>query len=96
MFVCNFILVKFFLKKSPDTNLHQVILNHIHLVRHLSMLMQILFPCCHPAPDVPLRLVRVQHLAGLAGKGRVDLEKAVGDVWWCQGRNKKINPFSNS
>ena len=44
------------------------------------MLMQILFPCCHPAPDVPLRLVRVQHLAGLAGKGRVDLEKAVGNV----------------
>lgn len=26
------------------------------------------------------RLVRVQHLAGLAGKGRVDQEKAVGDV----------------
>ena len=29
---------------------------------------------------MPLGLVRVQHLAGLAGKGRVDLEKAVGDV----------------
>ena len=37
------------------------------------MLMQILFPCCHPAPDVPLGLVRVQHLAGFAGKRRVDL-----------------------
>ena len=27
-----------------------------------------------------LRLIRIQHLAGLAGKGRVDLEKAVGNV----------------
>ncbi len=44
------------------------------------MLMQILFPCCHPAPDVPFGLVRVQHLAGLAGKGRVDLEKAFCDI----------------
>lgn len=45
------------------------------------MLMQILFPCCHPAPDVPLGLVRVQHLAGLAGKGRVDLEEPLGDIF---------------
>ena len=44
------------------------------------MLMQILFPCCHPAPDVPLGLVRVQHLAGLPGQGRVNLEEPFGDV----------------
>ena len=55
----------------------------------LTVLMKILFPCRHPAPDVTLGLVRVQHLAGLAGKGRVDLEETFRDVWWCQVRNKK-------
>ena len=45
------------------------------------MLMQILFPCRHPAPDMPLGLVRVQHFAGLASKRRIDLEKAFRDVF---------------
>ena len=44
------------------------------------MLVKIFFSRRHPAPDVPLRLVRVQHLAGFAGKGRVDLDETVGDV----------------
>ena len=34
------------------------------------MLMKVFLSRCHPAPDVPLGLVRVQHLAGLAGVKR--------------------------
>ena len=60
----------------------------------LAMLMKILLPCRHSAPDMPLRFVRVQNLARFPGKGRVDLEEPFGDVWWCQGRNKKINYFT--
>ena len=44
------------------------------------MLMQIFFSRSHPAPDVTLRLVCVEDFAGLAGKGGVDLEEALGDV----------------
>ena len=44
------------------------------------MLMQILFPCRHPAPDVTLRLVGVEDFACLTGKRRIDLEKAFRDV----------------
>ena len=60
----------------------------------LAMLMKILLPRRHAAPDMPLRFVRVQNLARFPGKGRVDLEEPFGDVWWCQGRNKKINLFT--
>ena len=42
--------------------------------------MQIFFSRSHPAPDVTLRLVCVEDFAGLAGKGGVDLEEALGDV----------------
>ena len=55
----------------------------------LAMLMKILLPCRHSAPDMPLRFIGVKHLACLLGKGRVDLEEPFGDVWWCQVRNKK-------
>ena len=44
------------------------------------MLMQILLLCRHPAADVPLGLVDVQHLARLRRERRVDLRKALGDV----------------
>ena len=55
------------------------------------MLMKILLSRSHPAPDMTLRLVRIQHLTGFPGKGRVDLEEPFGDVWWCQVKNK--NPL---
>ena len=51
------------------------------------MLMKILLSRSHPAPDVTLRLVRIQHLTGFPGKG---LEEPFGDIWWCQVRNKKF------
>ena len=60
----------------------------------LSTLMKIFLSRRHPAPDVPLGFVSVKHLAGFTGKGRVDLEEPFGDIWWCQGRNKKINLFT--
>ena len=39
----------------------------------LSVLVKIFLSRCHPAPDVALGLVGVEDLAGLAGKGGVDL-----------------------
>ena len=60
----------------------------------LAMLMKILLPCRHSAPDMPLRFIGVKHLACLLGKGRVDLEEPFGDIWWCQVRNKKIRFIS--
>ena len=42
--------------------------------------MQIFLSRSHPAPDMPLRLVRIQHLAGFTGKGRIDLEEPFGDI----------------
>ena len=44
------------------------------------MLMQILLLCRHPAADVPLGLVDVQHLARLRRERRIDLREALGDV----------------
>lgn len=55
----------------------------------LAMLMKILLPCRHSAPDMPLRFIGVKHLACLLGKGGIDLEEPFGDIWWCQDRNKK-------
>lgn len=46
----------------------------------LTTLMQIFLSRSHPAPDMPLRLVRIQHLAGFTGKGRIDLEEPFGDI----------------
>ena len=43
--------------------------------------MQIFFSRSHPSPDVALRLVDVQHLAGLPGERRVDLNETVGYVF---------------
>ena len=54
------------------------------------MLVKTLLSRSHPAPDMTLRLVRIQHLAGFPGKGRVDLAEPLGDIWWCQVRNKKF------
>ena len=56
----------------------------------LAMLMKILLPRRHAAPDMPLRFIGVKHLACLLGKGRIDLEEPFGDILWCQVRNKKI------
>lgn len=44
------------------------------------MLVKIFFSCRHPTPDVTLGFVGVEDFTGLAGKGRVDLEKAFRDV----------------
>ena len=44
------------------------------------MLMQILLLCRHPAADVPLGLVDIQHLARLRRERRVDLRETLGDV----------------
>ena len=44
------------------------------------MLMKIFLSRSHPAPDVTLRLVRIQHLTGFPGKGRVDLEEPFGNI----------------
>ena len=46
----------------------------------LAMLMKILLPCRHSAPDMPLRFIGVKHLACLLGKGRIDLEETLGDI----------------
>ena len=46
----------------------------------LAMLMKILLPCRHSAPDMPLRFIGVKHLACLLGKGRIDLEEPFGDI----------------
>ena len=44
------------------------------------MLMKILLSRSHPAPDMTLRLVRIQHLTGFPGKGRVDLAEPLGNI----------------
>ena len=44
------------------------------------MLMQILLLCRHPAADVPLGLVDIQHLARFRRERRVDLRQTLGDV----------------
>ena len=46
----------------------------------LAMLMKILLPCRHSAPDMPLRFIGVKHLACLLGKGGIDLEEPFGDI----------------
>lgn len=58
------------------------------------MLMKILLSRSHPSPDVALGLVHVKHLSCFTGQGGIDLEESFGHVWWCQGRNKKINLFT--
>lgn len=45
------------------------------------MLMQILLSRSHPAPDMPLRLIHIQHLPRFPGKGRVDLEEPLSDIF---------------
>ncbi len=47
----------------------------------LSMLMKIFLSRSHPAPDMPLGLVHIQHLARFSGKGRIDLEEPFGDIF---------------
>ena len=47
----------------------------------LAMLMKILLPCRHSAPDMPLRFIGVKHLACLLGKGGIDLEEPFGDIF---------------
>ena len=55
------------------------------------MLMKVLLSCSHPSPDMPLRLIHVQHLPCLPGKRRVNLEEPLGNIWRCQVKNK--NPL---
>lgn len=45
------------------------------------MLMKIFLSRSHPAPDMPLRFIHVQHLSRLPGKGRIDLEKPLSNVF---------------
>lgn len=58
------------------------------------MLMKILLSRSHPSPDMPFRLIHIENLACFTGQGGIDLEESFGHVWWCQGRNKKINLFT--
>ena len=44
------------------------------------MLMKVLLSCSHPSPDMPLRLIHVQHLPCLPGKRRVNLEEPLGNI----------------
>ena len=46
----------------------------------LAMLMKILLPCRHSAPDMPLRFIGVKHLACLLGKGGINLEEPFGNI----------------
>ena len=52
----------------------------LHIFR-LFMLMQIFLSRSHPAPNMPLRLIHVQYLPRFPGKGRVDLEEPLGDIF---------------
>ena len=45
------------------------------------MLMKIFFSCSHPSPDVALGFIHVQNLAGFTGKGGIDLEEPLGDIF---------------
>ena len=47
----------------------------------LYMLMQIFLPCGHSSPDVPLRLVDVQHNAGLSGQRWIDVQQPLRNVF---------------
>lgn len=84
-----------FLSHFDNNTKRQKFLHHTRysyfclLIFSLSMLMKIFLSRSHPAPDMPLRFIHVQHLARLPGKGRIDLEKPFGNVWWCQAGNKK-------
>lgn len=53
------------------------------------MLMQILLPGSQSSPDMPFRFVHVQYYTGTGGQGGIDLKETLGNIWWCQGRNKK-------
>ena len=44
------------------------------------MLMQILLSRSHPSPDMPLRLIHIQHLSRFSRQGWVDLEEPFGDI----------------
>ena len=72
---------------APVTQL----LPHFRLFSPLPMLlMKVFLSRSHPAPDMPLGFVGVQNFSCLAGKGWIDLEKPLGNIWWCQVRNKKF------
>ena len=42
--------------------------------------MQILLSRSHPSPDMPFRLVHIQHFSRFSRQGGVDLEKPFGDI----------------
>ena len=44
------------------------------------MLMKILLSRSHPAPDMPLRFIHVQHLPRFPGQGGIDLEEPLSDI----------------
>ena len=60
------------------------------LIARLFMLMKVFLSRSHLAPDMPLGFVGVQNFSCLAGKGQIDLEEPLGNIWSCQGRNKKF------
>ena len=44
------------------------------------MLMKILLSRSHPAPDMPLRFIHIQHLPRFPGQGGIDLEEPLSDI----------------
>ncbi len=44
------------------------------------MLMKILLSRSHPAPDMPLRFIHIQHLPRFPGQGGIDLEEPFGNI----------------
>ncbi len=44
------------------------------------MLMKILLSRSHPSPDVPLRLIHIQHLTCFPGQGWINLKEPFGDI----------------
>ena len=57
------------------------------LIARLFMLMKVFLSRSHPAPD---GFVGVQNFSCFAGQGQIDLEEPLGNIWSCQGRNKKF------
>ena len=55
------------------------------------MLMKILLSRSHPAPDMALRFIHIQHLSRFPRQRWVDLDEPFGNIWRCQVKNK--NPL---
>ena len=47
----------------------------------LNMLMQVFFFCRQPSPNMALRFIDIQNFSGIFSKARVDLGKALCDIF---------------